>query len=143
MQVPHEGVYVEFRSRFALEVIYILPVGNSNLHTRRIVFLTLEGLCVAHRQSLSAVAVRDHLLEVSNGKEGVSISIHESEHLDQLVFVEVSAIPQKFCYSRAKVTERHLSLALEIEVFPDSLEITQSLFTLVLEFLIPISNRSV
>jgi len=69
MQVPHEGVYVELRSRFALEVIDILPVGNSNLHARRIVFLTLEGLSVAHGQGLPAVAVRDHLLEVSNSKE--------------------------------------------------------------------------
>lgn len=93
MQVLHEGIYVEFRSRLTVEVICILPVGNSNLHARLIVFLTLEGLCVAHGQGLPAVAVRDHLLEVSNSKERVSISIHVSEHLDQLVFVEVSTIP--------------------------------------------------
>ena len=41
-----------------------------------------------------------------------------------------------------EVTERNLSFALEIEVFPDSLIITKSSNALTLEILIPVTYRA-
>jgi len=60
--------------------------------------------------------------------------------LNQLVFVEVGAISQKLGYSIAEVTERHLPLALEIEVLPNGLKVTEPYLALVLKIFIPFSH---
>jgi len=46
--VLHERVDVELRSWLTLEVIRILPIGDSNLHARSALVTTFEALGVAH-----------------------------------------------------------------------------------------------
>ena len=41
-----------------------------------------------------------------------------------------------------KIAERHLTLALEIEMLPQSLVSPHSVFALILEFFIPVANSS-